>query len=71
MVSGREELERKLKELESRYPSDDIPTPGYWGGYALTPDEIEFWQGRPNRLHDRLRYSRQADNSWKIERLSP
>ncbi len=71
VVSSRDELERKLKELETRYPGEDIPMPEYWGGYALFPDEIEFWQGRPNRLHDRLRYSRQPDNSWKIQRLSP
>jgi pyridoxamine 5'-phosphate oxidase len=71
VISGREELEKKLQQIEARYPSDEIPPPDYWGGYALAPDHIEFWQGRPNRLHDRLRYARQADGSWKIERLSP
>ena len=70
VVSGRDELQRKLEQLESQFP-DEIPLPDYWGGYALLPAEIEFWQGRPNRLHDRLRYSRQADGTWKIERLSP
>jgi len=71
VIASRDYLERKLNEVDARYPGDDIPMPDYWGGYALTPAEIEFWQGRPNRLHDRLRYVRQADGSWKIERLSP
>lgn len=70
VVSTREELERKLAELEQQYPGESIPTPAEWGGYVLAPAEIEFWQGRPNRLHDRLRYTRQH-GSWVIERLSP
>jgi pyridoxamine 5'-phosphate oxidase len=71
VVSGREALERGLAELERRYPGDDVPMPAEWGGYVLAPAEIEFWQGRPNRLHDRLRYRRKSDGSWLIERLSP
>lgn len=71
VVSGREELERKLAQLETQYPGEEIPTPAQWGGYVLAPMEIEFWQGRPNRLHDRLRYTRQEDHTWLIERLSP
>jgi pyridoxamine 5'-phosphate oxidase len=71
VIPGREFLEGKLRELEARYPDEEVPLPPYWGGYLVAPDQIEFWQGRPNRLHDRLRYSRQPDHSWKIERLSP
>jgi pyridoxamine 5'-phosphate oxidase len=71
VVSGRAELEAKAAELEKRYPSEDIPLPDYWGGYVLEPTEIEFWQGRPNRLHDRIRYLRAGDNKWNMERLSP
>lgn len=71
VVSSREELERKLAEFEKQHPGEDIPAPAEWGGYVLTPSEIEFWQGRPNRLHDRLRYTRRGDGSWVIERLSP
>jgi len=71
VIPGRAFLETGLAELEARYPGDDIPLPPTWGGYVLTPQEIEFWQGRPNRLHDRLRYQRQANGTWKIERLAP
>ena len=68
-VSGREELERALEAAESRY-GQDPPRPPHWGGYRLIPASIEFWQGRENRLHDRLLY-RRADGGWKIERLAP
>jgi pyridoxamine 5'-phosphate oxidase len=71
VVPGRSVLEERMKQLEARHPGEDIPLPSYWGGYVLAPIEIEFWQGRPSRLHDRLRYSRQPDGSWQIERLSP
>jgi pyridoxamine 5'-phosphate oxidase len=71
VIPSRKFLEERLTELESRYPGEEIPLPPYWGGYSLAPKEIEFWQGRPNRLHDRLRYTRQRDKFWKIERLSP
>ena len=70
-VPDREALERQWREMEARFPGDDIPCPPNWGGYVLSPNRIEFWQGRPNRLHDRFRYERQPDNSWTIERLSP
>jgi pyridoxamine 5'-phosphate oxidase len=59
-----------MNEVTARFP-DEIPMPDYWGGFVLAPLEIEFWQGRPSRLHDRLCYMRQSDGSWKIERLSP
>jgi pyridoxamine 5'-phosphate oxidase len=70
-IRSRTELEERMKQLETQYPGEEIPLPPNWGGYLLTPLEIEFWQGRPNRLHDRLRYTRQPDNTWRIERLSP
>lgn len=71
VISSRKYLEDRLTEIEAKYPGDDIPLPPYWGGYVLKPDEIEFWQGRPNRLHDRLRYVQQTGGTWRIERLSP
>ena len=65
------ELENRMKELESRYEGRTIPMPPYWGGFLLSPDTFEFWQGRPNRLHDRLRYTLLGEGQWRIERLSP
>jgi pyridoxamine 5'-phosphate oxidase len=70
-VPDRETLDRQWREMEARFPGGEIPCPPNWGGYVLSPVRLEFWQGRPNRLHDRFRYTRQADNSWIIERLSP
>jgi pyridoxamine 5'-phosphate oxidase len=64
-------LEEKLKALEATYEGKDVSRPKHWGGYIVKPVEIEFWQGRPNRLHDRVRYQLQEDFSWKIDRLSP
>jgi len=71
VVPDRETLDRQWREMEARFAGEKIPCPPNWGGYMLSPKRIEFWQGRPNRLHDRFRYTRQADNSWIIERLSP
>ena len=72
VISSREELEFALKEAEATYfESEDVPIPEFWGGYSLFPDSIEFWQGRPNRLHDRLRYRRKDESGWAIDRLSP
>jgi pyridoxamine 5'-phosphate oxidase len=71
VVADRQELEEKWKGFESRFPGEDVPCPPNWGGFVLAPKRIEFWQGRPNRLHDRFRYSRQQDGTWLIERLSP
>ena len=65
------ELEDKLSELEKQYEGKEIPRPEHWGGYMVKPVEMEFWQGRPNRLHDRIRYQLQADYNWLIHRLSP
>jgi len=70
VIAGRAVLEERLKEYERRYP-DAVPLPPFWGGYVVAPSEIEFWQGRPNRLHDRFRYTRQKDGLWLIERLAP
>jgi pyridoxamine 5'-phosphate oxidase len=71
VISGRPFLEARMQELQNQYPGEDIPLPPYWGGYLLAPEEIEFWQGRRSRLHDRIHYRKQPDNTWKIERLSP
>ena len=64
-----ETLERRVVEFGARYP-EVVPRPPYWGGYLLRPDEIELWQGRPNRLHDRIRYVRDGDG-WRSDRLAP
>ena len=71
VIPGRAFLEERLRQLEAQYPGEDIPLPPNWGGYVVAPERIEFWQGRPNRLHDRLCYSRQSDGTWLLERLSP
>ncbi len=70
IVPDRAALEAKWCELEKKFPGV-VPLPPNWGGFILKPERIEFWQGRPSRLHDRFQYSLQADGSWKIERLSP
>jgi len=71
VIESREVLERQLQELQTKYQNQDIPRPRNWGGLRVIPTQIEFWQGRPSRLHDRLFYTRLDDGSWKIERLSP
>ena len=71
VVPGRAVLEARMAELEAKHPGEDIPLPPNWGGYVLAPERIEFWQGRANRLHDRLCYTRLAAGGWTIERLSP
>jgi pyridoxamine 5'-phosphate oxidase len=71
VIAERSLLDGRMKELESKYPDEHIPLPPWWGGYRLNPIEIEFWQGRPNRLHDRFRYLKQANGLWEVDRLSP
>lgn len=71
IIANREFLESKLAELELQYQGKEIPRPPFWGGYIVKPVEFEFWQGRPNRLHDRIRFLLQDDYSWKVDRLSP
>ncbi|QXP79459.1 MULTISPECIES: pyridoxamine 5'-phosphate oxidase [Winogradskyella] len=71
VVKDRAELENKLKVLETKFKGQEIERPKHWGGFIIKPVEIEFWQGRPNRLHDRIRYQLQEDFNWKIERLAP
>ena len=70
-IQNRDVLEQRLQELEVEYRDRTIPRPPHWGGYALKPITIEFWQGRTNRLHDRLRYYRLDQGGWQIERLAP
>jgi pyridoxamine 5'-phosphate oxidase len=70
-IAGRDELLTRLAEAEQRFAGRDVERPPHWGGWVLTPREIEFWQGRPSRLHDRFRYVLQPDASWSIERLAP
>jgi pyridoxamine 5'-phosphate oxidase len=69
-LSGRDELETRLREVEERFAGDDVPLPSFWGGYRLRPDQIEFWQGRTDRLHDRLVFT-QSGQGWDTARLYP
>lgn len=71
VLTSREALETRLREARERYGDGEIPCPPHWGGYRLGLDRVELWQGRPNRLHDRLRYTRIPDDGWRVERLAP
>ena len=71
-IANRETLEQNFVDLEKKYPEGtEIPRPDHWGGFKVVPDKIEFWQGRPSRLHDRLVFSLQTDKTWQRERLAP
>jgi pyridoxamine 5'-phosphate oxidase len=71
VIESREVLEKNFRELDKLYEDRPVDRPANWGGYRLKPDRIEFWQNRPGRLHDRILYERQADDSWTIKRLAP
>jgi pyridoxamine 5'-phosphate oxidase len=70
-VADRATLEQEMEEIARKYEGRNVPRPPFWGGLRLRPEAIEFWQGRPNRLHDRLRYRRVTPGEWRVERLSP
>lgn len=70
-IESREVLENKLEELTNHYKDKEVLRPPHWGGYRLIPETIEFWQGRPSRLHDRLKYVKKGEDFWKVVRLSP
>jgi pyridoxamine 5'-phosphate oxidase len=70
VLSSRDELEREAAKIREDYSGRDVPMPPYWGGYALSPEQFEFWQGRPDRLHDRLHYTL-TGTEWRMERLAP
>jgi pyridoxamine 5'-phosphate oxidase len=67
----RRTLEQRVQDLETQFAGVDVPRPPHWGGWRITPQSFEFWQGRPSRLHDRFAYTKQSDGSWRIERLYP
>lgn len=71
IIKSRKELDNSLLSFENKYKNQEIPRPSHWGGYLVKPVSIEFWQGRSNRMHDRIRYTLQKDFDWKIERLAP
>lgn len=71
VIAGREVLEACVAELEAEYGESELPRPDFWGGFRVIPEVVEFWQGRANRLHDRLRYRKDEDGQWIVERLSP
>lgn len=71
VIDSREQLTARLATVQAEYADKEVPRPPYWGGYRLQPAWVEFWQGRPGRLHDRLAYERQDDGGWHLSRLSP
>ena len=71
VLSSRKILELKLKEMKRKFSDSEIPLPDFWGGYRIIPKTFEFWQGRPNRLHDRFIYSMQSNELWEIDRIAP
>jgi len=70
-ISSRKFLELEWEHIKAKFGAGKVPLPAFWGGYRVRPETIEFWQGGPNRLHDRFEYTRQPDNAWVIERLAP
>lgn len=71
IIKSREELDKRLEELTAHYENEPVIRPPHWGGYRLLPSSVEFWQGRPSRLHDRLKYTKGNEGFWKLDRLSP
>lgn len=71
VLADRAQLEAEVAEVEARFPGEAVPRPPHWGGYRIVPDEVELWQGRPSRLHDRLCYRRHGSDAWRVERLAP
>jgi len=71
IIPGRKAIEDAMKAVEKKFAGRPVPCPPHWGGFRVQPETVEFWQGRRSRLHDRLRYRREADGSWTVERLAP
>ena len=71
VINGRKLLEMKLDEMKRKFKQGNVPLPSFWGGFRVVPEQVEFWQGRPNRLHDRFLYRRENEQGWSAERLSP
>ena len=71
VITSRSLLEAKFQEIKQKFRDKEVPLPSFWGGYRVVPDQVEFWQGRANRLHDRFEYTKMPDGTWKIERLAP
>ncbi len=71
VIESREAMEARYAEMETRFPTDDVPLPPFWGGYRLVPEAYEFWESRENRLHDRVEYLRHAGGGWRRRRLQP
>ncbi|QOV89670.1 pyridoxamine 5'-phosphate oxidase [Humisphaera borealis] len=71
VIQSRQEIENKERELTEQFAGGPVPLPEFWGGYRVVPNAVEFWQGRPSRLHDRIRYRKQKDGTWIKDRLSP
>jgi pyridoxamine 5'-phosphate oxidase len=71
VIDARKVLDARFEEMKERFAGEEISLPPHWGGYRVMPEQMEFWQGRPNRLHDRFRYTRRPDGTWQIDRLAP